>query len=27
MTLPLGVSCRLVAGPEPRLVIEEPAVE
>jgi muramoyltetrapeptide carboxypeptidase len=27
MTLPLGVSCRVVAGPRPRLVIEEAAVE
>ena len=27
MTLPLGVSCRVVAGTRPRLVIEEAAVE
>jgi muramoyltetrapeptide carboxypeptidase len=27
MTLPLGVSCRVVADPHPRLVIEEAAVE
>jgi len=27
MTLPLGVTCRVVAGPRPRLVIEESAVE
>lgn len=27
MTLPLGVACRVVAGPRPRLVIEESAVE
>ena len=27
MTLPLGVSCRVIAGERPRLVIEESAVE
>jgi muramoyltetrapeptide carboxypeptidase len=27
MTLPFGVSCRVIAGPRPRLVIEEAAVE
>jgi hypothetical protein len=27
MTLPLGVSCRVVADKRPRLVIEEAAVE
>ena len=27
MTLPLGVACRVIAGPRPRLVIEESAVE
>jgi muramoyltetrapeptide carboxypeptidase len=26
MTLPLGVACRVIAGPRPRLVIDEPAV-
>jgi muramoyltetrapeptide carboxypeptidase LdcA involved in peptidoglycan recycling len=26
MTLPLGVSCRVVADERPRIVIEEPAV-
>jgi muramoyltetrapeptide carboxypeptidase LdcA involved in peptidoglycan recycling len=26
ITLPLGVSCRVVSGPRPRVVIEEPAV-
>jgi muramoyltetrapeptide carboxypeptidase LdcA involved in peptidoglycan recycling len=27
MTLPFGVSARVIAGPAPRLVIEEPAVQ
>ena len=27
MTLPFGVSCRVIAGSRPRLVIEEAAVE
>jgi muramoyltetrapeptide carboxypeptidase len=27
MTLPFGVGCRVVGGPEPRVVIEEAAVE
>jgi muramoyltetrapeptide carboxypeptidase LdcA involved in peptidoglycan recycling len=27
MTLPFGVTCRVVGGPEPRVVIEEAAVE
>ena len=27
MTLPFGVTARVVAGPQPRLVIEEAAVE
>jgi muramoyltetrapeptide carboxypeptidase len=27
MTLPFGVDCRVVAGPCPRLIIEEPAVD
>ena len=26
MTLPFGVACRVIAGPRPRLVIEESAV-
>jgi muramoyltetrapeptide carboxypeptidase LdcA involved in peptidoglycan recycling len=26
MTLPLGVTCRVVGDPRPRIVIEEPAV-
>ena len=26
-TLPLGVSCRVIAGPRPRLVIDEAAVD
>jgi muramoyltetrapeptide carboxypeptidase LdcA involved in peptidoglycan recycling len=27
MTLPFGVSCRVIAGSRPRLIIEEAAVE
>ena len=26
MTLPLGVACRVLAGPQPRLIVEEAAV-